>query len=58
MVVHDLHIACLVYGPDETNPKLIVDPNAVLPGAISLERLQSITGKGQVAEVSRLVKLV
>ena len=29
--------------PDKTDPPLIVDPNAVLPGPVSLERLETIT---------------
>jgi hypothetical protein len=58
MIIHDLHVRRPSFRPPETNSKLIIDPDAVLPGTISSERLQPVPGKGQVAKAPRLVQLV
>jgi len=44
VVVHDLYVHRAAFSPDKAEAKLIVDPNAVLPGAITAQRLQSVTG--------------
>jgi hypothetical protein len=40
VIIHDLDIVCVPIPPLETDPELIVDPNAVMSFAISLEGLQ------------------
>lgn len=42
MVVDDLHITRTRSSPGEADPPLVIDPNAHLPLAGALERLQSI----------------
>jgi hypothetical protein len=42
MVVHDFDVVRLVLGPDEANPVLVVDPNAVLALAIAGEGLEGL----------------
>jgi hypothetical protein len=42
MVIDDLDRFGGALSPDETNPLLIVDPDAVLPCAIAFERLEAI----------------
>ena len=44
MVVHDLDVARVPTRPTEANPPLIINPNAVLPCAPSLEAFQPISG--------------
>ncbi len=52
MVVHDLHVLGPGGGPSEADPPLVVDPNAVLPFAIALQRLQAVLrGRGEIAEM-------
>jgi hypothetical protein len=51
MVVDDLHVFGVIAPPDEADPELIVDPDAVLPGSIAAERFQPVTRWGsQVPE--------
>ncbi len=45
MIVGDFNLVCVAVAPYEADPILIVDPDAVLPCAVTLERLQAITGK-------------
>ena len=42
MVIRDLHPLRSVIGPDETDPVLVVDPDAVLPLPVLAERLQMV----------------
>lgn len=42
MIVHYLNVMRLAIPPDEANPPLIIDPNAVLPRPISLERFEMV----------------
>ena len=50
MVVGNLDIESILLFPAEADAVLIVDPDAVLPFAISFERFQPVSGKqGQVA---------
>jgi len=44
MVVHDFYVGRLVLGPDEADPVLVVDPNAVLALAIAREGLEAVAG--------------
>lgn len=43
VVVHDLDVLDVRFGPPEADPPLLVDPDAVLPDAVALECLQSVT---------------
>ena len=45
MVVDNLDILGASFCPAEANPKLIVDPNAMLPFAVSLKSFQPISGR-------------
>ena len=51
MVVHNLNVVCACIGPAEANAPLIIDADAVLSAAFSLQRLKMITGRN--AEVSQ-----
>lgn len=42
MVVNDLDLFRLVFGPNKADPVLIVDPDAVLAMAIARQALQSV----------------
>jgi hypothetical protein len=42
MVIHYFYVICILIAPLETNPPLIVDPNAVLPLSVSDEGLEPI----------------
>src|SRR3990172_5602435 len=42
VIVHDLHLLRPGVGPDEAQPPLVVDADAVLPGAIALQRFEPI----------------
>ena len=44
MIVHDLNVMCLAIPPDEANPPLVIDPDAVLPGSIPLKRFEMVAG--------------
>jgi len=58
MVVDDFHVRRTSGGPPKTDPKLIVDPNAVLPGPISLQRLQAVSRRhAEIAERIRNFEL-
>jgi hypothetical protein len=43
VVIDDLDVEAVPLRPLEAKPPLIVDPDAVLTGAISLQRLQAIS---------------
>jgi len=45
MVIHDLHVVGVIIFPVETDPPLIVDPDAVLALSASRKRLESISRK-------------
>ena len=42
MVVYDFYVQCVPPFPPETDPPLIVDPDAMLPRSLPLESLQSV----------------
>ncbi len=60
MVVHDFHFdrAWTSLGPLEADPPLVVDADAPLLLASTLERLQTVAGPGQVAQARGRVELV
>ena len=45
VVVDDLHIVRIPIAPDETDPPLVVDPDAVLTSASTREGLQAVAGR-------------
>jgi hypothetical protein len=54
MVIDDLDVLSACVSPTKTNAKLIIDPDTMLPGAISSERFQMITWRNpQVIQASR-----
>ena len=44
MVVHDLDFMGVALLPSEADAPLIIDPNAVLPGALASKLLESVPG--------------
>ena len=42
VVIHDLHVESIAAVPDETDPPLVVDANAVLTGPIPAQRFQAV----------------
>ena len=57
MVIHDLNITGTVIRPTEAHAPLVVDPDAVLPLAITLQRLKAMAWRGtQVGELCRGVQ--
>lgn len=57
MIIRDLNLMGTVSQPDETDPPLVVDSNAVLSRAISFEFLQAISGRSQhILEVGGAVQ--
>jgi len=58
VVIHDLNFSWTLYRPNKAHPKLIVDPDRVLPLAIARQRLKMIARRRpQVAEFARGVKV-
>jgi len=43
MVIDNFNIFCAGIRPEKAHPKLLVHANTVLPGAISLQQLESIS---------------
>src|SRR5713101_1863421 len=42
MIVNDFDIVSVSVAPDETNPKLVIDADAMLPGSVTLQSLQAV----------------
>src|SRR6185437_4847178 len=45
MIVHDFRVPRLAVAPDKTDPPLLVDADAVLPGPVALEPFQAVAGR-------------
>lgn len=45
VIVHDLYVESVPVPPDKTHTVLIVNPYAVLSGALPAQRLQSVAGR-------------
>jgi hypothetical protein len=45
VIVHELNGVRVAVDPPETDTPLVIDPNAVLPGSIAAQLLQSIAGR-------------
>jgi len=43
VIVNDLNIACLTIGEAKTDPPLVVDAYAVLPGPVALQRFKPVS---------------
>jgi len=58
VVVHDLNFECVTVFPLEANPPLLVDPDAVLPSAITLEGLELIRGRNhEIPQLRRAIQV-
>jgi hypothetical protein len=58
VVVHDLDVRRAFRRPNKAHPKLVVDPDRVLPFAISHKGLKTVTRRrSQIAEIARRVKV-
>jgi hypothetical protein len=58
MVIHDLDFCWPAFCPGEANPPLVVDTNAVLPGAVALQQFKAVARRGsKVAQDFRIVQL-
>lgn len=57
MVINDLHPIGIAFQPGKADAPLIIDPDAMLPLALTLESLQSVSGGNyQIIQGSRPVK--
>jgi hypothetical protein len=58
MVIHNLDIVSVSVAPHETHTPLIVNPDAMLAGAIAFEGLQSVArGRCQVSQLRGNIEL-
>jgi hypothetical protein len=54
MIVDDLYVVSVSFFPHKANPPLVIDTNAVLPFAVSLERMKSVAARrAQIHQVFR-----
>ena len=59
VVVGDFDFLCTMVLPTKTNAVLLVDPNAVLPGTISLQQFKSIARRNrQIGQPTSTVELI
>jgi hypothetical protein len=57
VVIDDFDIGCSSIRPNETNPPAIIDPDAVLSGAIAPQRFQTIAWwNPQILKHTRLIE--
>lgn len=47
MIIHNLNFVRAIVTPHETDTPLLIDPDAVLPCAVSMQRFQAITGQAR-----------
>ena len=57
MVIRDLDIYRPAFRPDEANPPLLIDPDAVLSGAVAFQCLQRIARRTEIVERPGRVQL-
>jgi hypothetical protein len=58
MVIHDFHLLCVVITPDEANPPLVIDADAVLAGTVAFEDFQPVARRRkQIAQFPRPVQV-
>lgn len=59
MIVHDFDGHGIAFAPQEAQPPLVVDPDAVLPGAVTLQGFKLVAGRdAQEVQCSRRVQLL
>lgn len=56
MIVHNFNVSGALIGPPKADAVLVIDPDAVLPLAITAQRLKSIAGRA--AEIDQLRSVV
>jgi hypothetical protein len=57
VIVRDGNFICVTIQPSETDSKLVIDANAVLPFSIAFKRFESITGwNAQIFNVDRSIQ--
>lgn len=57
MVIHNLHIMGVVVTPCETDTPLVINPDAVLAGAVVPERFKAVARwRAQILKLSRAVQ--
>jgi len=58
VIIDNFNVVGVTVAPDETQPPLIVDPNAVLPFSIAVQSFKTIGGwRSQVSEFGCAVHL-
>src|SRR5579872_7468108 len=58
MVVHDFHLLRIATAPDEANPPLIIDSDAVLAGSVASQGFQPVAWRcKQIAQCPRPVQV-
>jgi len=45
MIIDDLNVEGIPFFPSETYSLLVIDADAVLPGAVAFQRLQAVAGR-------------
>jgi hypothetical protein len=59
MIINDFNTSRTLFGPFKTDPKLVIDSNAVLTGAVALQSFKPISGGNpQVRDLLRRIQLV
>jgi hypothetical protein len=57
VVVHDLNVVCIVTAPSETDPQLVVDPDAGLASAITAQPFQTVArGHPKIVQLGRSIQ--
>lgn len=57
MIIHNLHLVWTILPPHEAHAPLVIDPDAVLPPPVAMQRFQAIAGKsGQVCQTGSAVQ--
>jgi hypothetical protein len=58
MVIHYLNVVRIFAPPPKANSILVVDPDAVLPGAVAFQPLQAVARRHlQIAPLARTIQL-
>lgn len=58
MIIHYLDVMGIAVTPRETDAPLVVDPNAVHPGAVAPQQLKSVSGRpAEVLQPPRLIEV-
>jgi hypothetical protein len=57
VIVYDLDVPCVAVLPFEAEAVLVVDVDAMLPLAVSLERFESVPGRTEIDQVCDALQL-